>query len=235
MRELPDGWKAVFSEAHSREYFWHKESGATTWQPPGPPQGLAPESLPEAPPEEGGGAAAGQGPGVRLRARELPEGWCAVQSPEHQREYFWHRPSGRTSWEPPPLPVATVRAEAPQVGARAPEDAAGLLGRFGGRREVRRLRHAARELLHGRGLGEELAGEDFALVRGILEHHPDKVAKIGSGVRGIKVDESLHESGTRCFWVLRTDGSAEDFSIRRCLHSLESAALTSSTWKGLEG
>jgi len=68
--------------------------------------------------------------------------------------------------------------------------------------------------------GRDLRGEDFRLVRALLEHHPERQAKVGVGVSCLKVDASLHDSGSRCFWVVRVDGSAEDFSLRKCLEAL---------------
>jgi len=205
---LPDGWRAVFSEAYKREYFWHEGSGATTWERPGPP---------EAELSSGGADRARRRP----RVREFPDGWCAVYSPEYDREYYWHRPSGQTTWEPPALPAA---ANTPAVAAD-PGGGRALLERFGG--NWRELRRAAWGVLHELELGEHLRGGDLELVRTLLEHHPDRAAKVGAGVQGIKVDASLHESGSRCFWVLRTDGSVEDFSVRRCLERLHAACRRS--------
>lgn len=34
IRKLPDGWQAVHSPEHDREYFWHQVTGATTWEMP---------------------------------------------------------------------------------------------------------------------------------------------------------------------------------------------------------
>lgn len=146
----------------------------------------------------------------RMTARGLPDGWVAVYSAEHQRDYFWHRLSGATSWSPPELK--------PVPGARPPEVPADLDLAALGRGEL------GRRLAGIRGrykAGEELQGQDFALVRKLLDLHPEHWTKIGSGVRAIKLDASLHESGSTCFWLLRTDGSAEDFSTRKCLAALE--------------
>merc|ERR1712061_895350 len=82
------------------------------------------------------------------------------------------------------------------------------------------VRRRTARVLRAHKLGDELRDSDFALVRGLLEHHPDKDAKVGAGVRAIRVDASLHESNSSCFWVLRMDGTSEDFSVRKCLEGL---------------
>eukprot|EP00913_Durusdinium_trenchii_P035452 g33178.t1 len=71
--------------------------------------------------------------------------------------------------------------------------------------------------MDGRQFG---AGEEFNLVKELLSHHPNVTEKIGSGLRGLKVDRS--PEGSRCFWVLRSDGSEEDFSAWKCVKMLAS-------------
>jgi hypothetical protein len=45
------------------------------------------------------------------------------------------------------------------------------------------------------------------------------VVQLGSGVRAVQIRE--HESGnTDCFFLLRTDGSVEDFSTFKCIKTL---------------
>lgn len=113
-------------------------------------------------------------------------------------------------------PPALARA-----GPEVPEDVPRRLrARFG---DWRAVRAAVADALHAHNPGEELRGEELRLMRALLEQHPDRAEKVGAGVRGIKVDESLHASGSKCFWVLRIDGSAEDFSARKCLKSLQEA------------
>ncbi|MBA4391745.1 MAG: hypothetical protein C0399_12530 [Syntrophus sp. (in: bacteria)] len=65
-------------------------------------------------------------------------------------------------------------------------------------------------------LGQHLEGEDFDYVMALLLNHPYAEDKIGVGVEAIKVDTGLH-SANRCFHVVRTDGSIEDFSIGKCI------------------
>jgi hypothetical protein len=63
--------------------------------------------------------------------------------------------------------------------------------------------------------GQRVADEDEALLRALLARHPDSVAKTGSGVDHFMVRSA--DYGTKCFWVVRTDGSTERFSYKECL------------------
>ena len=58
--------------------------------------------------------------------------------------------------------------------------------------------------------GVPLAGEDARFMFAVLTNHPRAAEKIGAGVRAIVVHRYI--GGTRCFWVIRKDGSAVDFS-----------------------
>ena len=50
----------------------------------------------------------------------------------------------------------------------------------------------------------------------LLLNHPRAEEKTGPGVEAIKVAVG-HNSSNRCFHVVRTDGSIEDFSIGKCI------------------
>jgi exopolysaccharide biosynthesis predicted pyruvyltransferase EpsI len=63
--------------------------------------------------------------------------------------------------------------------------------------------------------GEPLTGADAKYVYMILTNHPNASQKIGSGVRAIFVAEYIFN--TRCFFVLRKDGSVSDFSASKVI------------------
>lgn len=86
---------------------------------------------------------------------------------------------------------------------------------------VQNIKKKVREILAARGNGEELknGGSDFNLIKSILEYHPAAPKKMAN-MKGIKVDESSF-GGTRCFFVVREDGSSEDFSVTKALVALE--------------
>ncbi|MFC8765809.1 DCL family protein [Streptomyces sp. NPDC057193] len=77
---------------------------------------------------------------------------------------------------------------------------------------------AVRAVLHGHPKGTELTGEDFDLVRDLLDMHPDSAGKIGDGVGAIKIGPSPHPKYQKypSFWVVRPNGSTVDFSYKDC-------------------
>ncbi|WP_414721043.1 DCL family protein [Streptomyces sp.] len=57
-----------------------------------------------------------------------------------------------------------------------------------------------------------------AFLTALVKRHPEADERIGAGIAGFKVQVSPDGKGnTRCFYVIRVDGSSVDFSIRRCL------------------
>mmetsp|Transcript_81148 Transcript_81148/g.233194 ORF Transcript_81148/g.233194 Transcript_81148/m.233194 type:complete len:248 (-) Transcript_81148:35-778(-) len=135
---------------------------------------------------------------VQVKPRKLPDGWVATFSAEYEAEYFWNTISGETTWEEPQEPPA-LREEDP----RALRNWASAHTEVG---QIKR-RYVA---------GDELNADDFAVLRRLLDYHGNPAKKIGTGVRAIKMDTSEKWKGI-CFWVVRTDGSEEDFSVRTCL------------------
>jgi hypothetical protein len=186
MRLLSDGWQAIFSAEHGREYFWHRPTGKTTWVEPKSDKERQESSL-----ETGGVASDAR----QVRARELPEGWCAVYSKELGKEYYWHRPSGKTTWEKPAL-LGTIQASP----AQALDGPSPLLAysNFGA------VRRAVANILRRHCVGDELQQDEFQLLLAVLRYHPESSAKVGAGVARIKVDVSLHDTASRCFWIVRT-------------------------------
>lgn len=72
------------------------------------------------------------------------------------------------------------------------------------------------EILNNHPVGTALSDDDFDDVMSLLLCHPKADDKIGSGVKSIKIDQGFYSSN-RCFYVVRTDGSVEDFSISKCI------------------
>jgi len=229
-RDLGGGWVAIHSPEHMRDYFWHRSTGEVVWELPGQEHVATTSQASAATPQsrsDGVDLASGVGKDETaqssqlsqpvdgsLRARDLPDGWVAVYSAAHNCEYFWHRDSGETTWTAPVLGTAQ-KESVPAAVADATTARAETSQRGSG--DWRAVQKAIRRMMSKYQLGQELEPADFFLVRGLLVYHPDSEAKIGCGVRSIKLDVSLDESGSRCFWVLRTDGSSEDFSARKCL------------------
>lgn len=73
----------------------------------------------------------------------------------------------------------------------------------------------------GSGAGQPQEVTDpahVAFLTALIKRHPEADRRIGSGIAGFKVQVNPQGTGnTRCFYVIRTDGSQEDFSIKKCL------------------
>jgi hypothetical protein len=72
-----------------------------------------------------------------------------------------------------------------------------------------------RRMLNRYGVGERVAEDDGVQLGWLLARHPDAEEKIGTGVDYFSVRNA--EFGTRCFEVVRSDGSKTDFSFRWCV------------------
>merc|ERR1719428_1168729 len=83
------------------------------------------------------------------------------------------------------------------------------------------LRGRVKEILNSRSDGEQLKadGADFKLMLAVLDFHPKGEAK-SQGCVGMKVGKSA-QAETRCFWLVREDGSSEDFSAKKCFEAIE--------------
>lgn len=75
-----------------------------------------------------------------------------------------------------------------------------------------------RRVLHGHPWGTVLSGEDFDLIRDLLDMHPDARDKIGDGVDAILIDQGPHPKYPHhpSFYVIRSDGYRDDFSYKDC-------------------
>ncbi|CAK7335434.1 unnamed protein product [Dovyalis caffra] len=78
------------------------------------------------------------------------------------------------------------------------------------------------ESLNGRGcrysVDQQLNESDKSVLMMTLYFHPRRDEKIGIGAKDIKVINHPEYRDTRCFSLVRTDGTIEDFSYRKCLH-----------------
>ncbi|MFB7676918.1 DCL family protein [Kitasatospora purpeofusca] len=75
---------------------------------------------------------------------------------------------------------------------------------------------AVQAVLHGHPVGTVLCGEDFDLVRDLLDMHHEASDKVGAGVADIRIAPPLIGRFPG-FEVVRLDGSTIDFSYRTCL------------------
>jgi len=86
---------------------------------------------------------------------------------------------------------------------------------------VNALRGRVKEIINSRSDGESLKvdGSDFKLIKALLNFHPKGDTK-SVGLVGIKVQKSS-KGENRCFWMVKENGDAEDFSAQKCLGAIE--------------
>merc|ERR1712130_716473 len=82
------------------------------------------------------------------------------------------------------------------------------------------LRGRIKEILNARSDGEHLKpdGSDFKLIKALLAFHPNE--EKSQGMAGIKVAQSI-QGDNRCFFMVKEDGSTEDFSAKKCIDAIE--------------
>jgi hypothetical protein len=79
-------------------------------------------------------------------------------------------------------------------------------------------------MLYRYDIGVDIPEPDATALRWLLTHHPGREAKIGCGVAAFVVRHAVY--GTRCFEVIRADGSSTDFSYLTCIKGMAPSALT---------
>ncbi|CAK9863797.1 unnamed protein product [Sphagnum jensenii] len=80
---------------------------------------------------------------------------------------------------------------------------------------VRSLRSILQNLTYENGA--RISAQHNALVQEVVVHHPKYTEKAGCGIAYIKVDKHPNFPDTRCFWIVREDGTETDFSYHKCL------------------
>jgi hypothetical protein len=72
-----------------------------------------------------------------------------------------------------------------------------------------------KQLLYKYDLGDRLSDSHSEILMAALNRHPEAKDKIGAGVASFSVRTA--DFGSRCFWVNRTDGTTEKFSLKACV------------------
>lgn len=76
-----------------------------------------------------------------------------------------------------------------------------------------------KEMLNRYPIGQMVIGTDKDDLIALLHRHTEEKDKIGAGISHFIVDNgpSEYDIPTRCFWIVRKDGSKIDFSVKHCL------------------
>ncbi|KAJ4746772.1 DNA-directed RNA polymerase subunit [Rhynchospora pubera] len=78
--------------------------------------------------------------------------------------------------------------------------------------------HASlQKILYRYPIGTCVSEPDRLCLIEALTYHPRGVQKRGIGVKAIKIGQSQEHDGSRCFILVRNNGSEEDFSYRKCI------------------
>ncbi|XP_070038864.1 DNA-directed RNA polymerase IV subunit 1 isoform X1 [Nicotiana tomentosiformis] len=103
--------------------------------------------------------------------------------------------------------------------------------------DIKKLSQALKQMLSKYAIDRELSEADKSIVMMALHFHPRRSEKIGKGAMEIKIGYHKEYEDSRCFMLVRTDGTVEDFSYRKCLqHALELIApQKAKTYKWLNG
>ena len=73
------------------------------------------------------------------------------------------------------------------------------------------------EMLNRYDIGSRVSETDGLDLSALLKRHDQYSEKVGVGIDHYKVDSAPEPYEGRCFWVVRVDGSSEDFSFGHCL------------------
>ena len=68
--------------------------------------------------------------------------------------------------------------------------------------------------------GERVTGNDEEFLKELLKFHEKHDQKMKDFV-GFEVGQHPGYDKTRCFFIIKKDGSKEDFSISKCIQNLE--------------
>lgn len=82
--------------------------------------------------------------------------------------------------------------------------------------DINKVKSKARAILNLKKDGEKLTGNDSDFIHELLELHDKSEAKLRD-FEHFEVGEHPEHLKTRCFFVVRKDGTKEDFSVSKCL------------------
>uniref|UniRef100_A0A2P2NFR7 DNA-directed RNA polymerase n=1 Tax=Rhizophora mucronata TaxID=61149 RepID=A0A2P2NFR7_RHIMU len=88
--------------------------------------------------------------------------------------------------------------------------------------DVEHMMQLIRRIMHQSGYndGDPLSADDqLYVLDNVFTHHPDKAVKMGSGIGHVTVSRHSSFQGSRCFYIVSTNGSKQDFSYRKCLEN----------------
>jgi DNA-directed RNA polymerase-5 subunit 1 len=86
--------------------------------------------------------------------------------------------------------------------------------------DINKVKSKSRAILNLKKDGERIEGNDGEFIKELLEFHDKKDQKLKDFDR-FEVGTHPSYEKTRCFFVVRKDGTKEDFSVTKCIMNLE--------------
>ncbi|XP_051137379.1 DNA-directed RNA polymerase IV subunit 1 isoform X2 [Andrographis paniculata] len=120
----------------------------------------------------------------------------------------------RSHVESPDTNVAAKKATMPFISNNGPSQNISLVG-------IRKISDKLKRMLKKFPKNHFLKGDDKTTAEMALRFHPNSKEKIGTGIKDIKIG-SHPKHKEKCFFVVRSDGTQEDFSYNKCInHALQ--------------
>lgn len=86
--------------------------------------------------------------------------------------------------------------------------------------DIGKVKSKSRAILNLKKDGEKLTGNDEAFMKDIIEFHARHEQKM-KDFESFEVGPHPEFEKTRCFFVVKKDGTKEDFSVSKCILALE--------------
>jgi transcriptional regulator NrdR family protein len=86
--------------------------------------------------------------------------------------------------------------------------------------DINKVKSKSRAILNLKKDGERVEGNDLEFIKELIQFHDKRDAKL-KDFDGIEVGTHPNFEKTRCFFIVKKDGSKEDFSVTKCIMNLE--------------
>jgi hypothetical protein len=74
-------------------------------------------------------------------------------------------------------------------------------------------------MLNRYSIGEIVSPVDALDLTALLKRHDEMDEKVGTGIAHFEVAAAPDGHDGKCFWIVRSDGSRIDFSLKHCLEA----------------
>jgi len=86
--------------------------------------------------------------------------------------------------------------------------------------DINKVKSKSRAILNLKKNGEVIEGKDKDFLLELLKQH-EKYEQKSKDLKDIIVNDHPEHENTRCFFVVRNDGTQEDFSVSKCIQNLQ--------------